>query len=562
MSLRSITRAKIRRSVPLALAGAVWLAAALPGHASDSVLKPTGSGPVPPSACKTPATVISASGFTLVCGKRIPAGIFLGAYLTTSSDDAIDGCAKRCLTSSSCRAFSLEDRDPPAARMCSLFGSVESISDAPASAWVVGMRVDASLTGGKSAGADWDFNYPHGTKFNKPVIVFQPADPGSSTVDAKGTISKSVGGMFTGWGKFASQFNKSVTGFWADNASGPGDKPEVSLTPDMKALQPVYFATDRKRIATAALATSLSDEPVMEMTYGRAIVSIPEKHKIGTVERPKFRFIRLGFEPETDREHFRIKVMDWLERDAFVGELKGAADSLLLFIHGYNVPFADALFKAAQIAYDANFAGSVLVFAWPSAGNPLKYDKDRESADFAAPHLVQTLRLISEEIGKKNVYVVAHSMGNQILVNALKEAALSKIDLSILELVMAAPDIDRKVFESKADQVRAIAKNITLYASAADKALRASGEKSFGTRLGFVGQEGPNIFPGIEVIDVTAVGDDMLGLNHSVATASRAVLDDLGRLIRSITHLPPDLRTPTLKFMPNKTHVRYWLYPP
>ncbi len=422
MSLRSITRSTIRHGVPLA--GAVWLAAVLPGHASDTVLKATGSGPVPPSACRTPATIISASGFTLVCGKRIPAGIFLGAYLAASSDDAIDDCAKRCLASSSCRAFSLEDRDPPATRMCSLFGSVESISDAPASAWVVGMRVDARSAGGKSAGADWDFNWPQGTKFNKPVIVFQPSDLGASTVDAKGTISKSIGGMFTGWGKFASQFDKSMTGFWADNASGPGDKPEVALTPDMKALQPVYFATDRKRIATAALETSLSDEPVMDMTYGRAIVSIPEKHKIGTVERPKFRFIRLGTEPETDREHFRIKAMDWLGRDAFVGELKGAADSLLLFIHGYNVPFADALFKAAQIAYDANFAGSVLVFAWPSAGNLLKYDKDRESADFAAPHLVQTLRLLSEEIGKKNVYVVAHSMGNQILVNALKDAAL------------------------------------------------------------------------------------------------------------------------------------------
>lgn len=571
MSFHTATLATVRRILASACIGAVCLAAVSPGLALDTDVKPAGKGPVPPSACKTPATVLSASGFTLVCGKRIPAGIFLGAYQAAASDEAIDDCAKRCLTNDRCRAFSLDNREAPATRVCSLFGSVESISDAPASAWVVGMRVDAGATGGQSKGADWDLNWPQGTKFNKPIIVFEPKGSGYSWDDAKGTVKNSVGGMFTGWGKFASQFGKSVSGLWGDDAGGPGadrkdvgpaDGREVTLTPDMKALQPVYFATDRKRIAAAALETSLSDEPVMDMTYGRAIVSIPQNHKIGIVERPKFRWIKLGIEPETDRDHFRIKAMDWLERDAFVGELKGASDSLILFIHGYNVPFADALFKAAQIAYDANFAGSVLVFSWPSAGNPLKYDKDRESAEFAAPHLVQTLRMISEEFGRKNVYVVAHSMGNQILVNALKEAALSKTSLSILELVMAAPDVDRKVFESKVDQVRASAKNITLYASAADKALLASGEKSFGTRLGFVGPEGPNIFPGIEVIDVTAVGDDMLGLNHSVATSSRAVLDDLGRLIRSITHLPPDLRTPTLKFMPNKTHVRYWLYPP
>jgi hypothetical protein len=89
-------------------------------------------------------------------------------------------------------------------------------------------------------------------------------------------------------------------------------------------------------------------------------------------------------------------------------------------------------------------------------------------------------------------------------------------------------DIPRVVCSSdrrqhrKAEQIRSVAKNVTLYASAADKALLASGEKSYGTRLGFVGPSGPNIFPGIEVIDVTAVGDDMLGLDHG--TFASAVL--------------------------------------
>jgi hypothetical protein len=210
----------------------------------------------------------------------------------------------------------------------------------------------------------------------------------------------------------------------------------------------------------------------------------------------------------------------------------------------------------------ANFAGTVLVFSWPSAASLVKYDEDRESAEFAVPHLAQTFRLLTDEIGKKNVYIVAHSMGNQVLVNALLQSALSKANLTITELVMAAPDVDKDVFGTKVDQIRTVAKNITLYASAADKALLASGEKSFGTRLGYVGANGPNVFAGIDVIDVTAVGDDMLGLDHGTFSSSRAVLDDLGRLIRSLTHLPPDVRTPTLRFMPDKAHVEYWLYPP
>jgi esterase/lipase superfamily enzyme len=203
----------------------------------------------------------------------------------------------------------------------------------------------------------------------------------------------------------------------------------------------------------------------------------------------------------------------------------------------------------------------VLAFSWPSAGALLRYDEDRESADFAAPDLGQILQMLSAEIGDKKVYVVAHSMGNQVLVGALQQAALSKTDLTINELVMAAPDVDKDVFSRKAEQIRSVAKNVTVYASAADKALLASGEKSYGTRLGFVGPSGPNIFPGIEVIDVTAVGDDMLGLDHGTFASSGAVLADLGRLIRSVSHLEPDIRTPTLALMPDKAHLKYWRYP-
>lgn len=330
----------------------------------------------------------------------------------------------------------------------------------------------------------------------------------------------------------------------------------------MKALQPVFFATDRKPApAGAALEASFTAGRALDVSYGFTVVSIPKNHTIGKVERPKFRWYRLSREAETDADHFRIKGITPLDRAAFVTELKDGPDSVLLFIHGYNVTFADAVFKAAQIAFDANFPGTVLAFSWPSAGEFIKYDKDRESAEFAIPDLVQIFRLLSNEIGKKNVYVVAHSMGNQVLVNALVQSALRRATLTINELVMAAPDVDEDVFARKVDEIRAVASNITVYASAADKALLASGEKSCGTRLGFVGPSGPNIFPGIEVIDVTAVGDDMLGLDHGTFSSSRAVLDDLGHLIRSVTHLKPDARTPELRLMPDQAHVAYWLYP-
>lgn len=530
--------------------------------------------------CKTPSSRPGlVPGFTLLCGKRIPAGAFLGSFLSPT-DDAVGDCVKRCAADSRCRAFSLDAREPPSGRVCTLYGSSDGYIDA--ATWVSGIRLvesSASRVSQVIGGGGGLFNdAPIGSR---PIATASPsATPTPSTAArASPSADGDESPIQRGWRKAAKRPPAA-----ADEAPPPpspvrlppptasvrvapptatlAPSTSVTLTADMKALQPVFFATDRKPApAGAALEASFTAGRALDVSYGVTVVSIPKNHTIGNVERPKFRWFRLSREAETDADHFRIKGITPLDRAAFVTELKDGPDSVLLFIHGYNVPFADAVFKAAQIAFDANFPGTVLAFSWPSAGEFIKYDRDRESAEFAIPDLVQIFRLLSNEIGKKNVYIVAHSMGNQVLVNALVQSALSRATLTINELVMAAPDVDKDVFARKVDEIRSVASNITVYASAADKALLASGEKSCGTRLGFVGPSGPNIFPGIEVIDVTAVGDDMLGLDHGTFSSSRAVLDDLGHLIRSVTHLKPDARTPELRLMPDQAHVAYWLYP-
>jgi esterase/lipase superfamily enzyme len=504
-----------------------------PSLAQDKAANPAGDALVPAAACAATVVTAAASGFSLMCGKRVPAGIFLGSYLSPDADN-IGACIKRCAANDKCVGFSLDNQQPPASRVCTLFGSIESLADAQA--WVTGTSINNPPSGatgtGNSGGGHW---HHHAAK------------------KASGHFAEKLHGR-------AKNITPELNA--APNDSGSGNVP-VALSPDIKGLQPVYFATDRKPVSGAPLEASFGAERTTpnNLSYGSAIVSIPKSHSIGNVERPKFRYLKWSYEAETDADHFRIKAITPLDRAGFVSELEGGADSILLFIHGYNVSFADAVFKAAQIAFDANFPGTVLVFSWPSAGELLKYDYDHDSAEFAVPDLAKVYSLLANEIGKKNVYIVAHSMGNQALVSALELDALTKANLTISELVMAAPDVDKDVFGSKVNQIRTVANNITLYASAADKALLASSKKSFDTRLGFVGPSGPNIFPGVDVIDVTAVGDDMLGLDHSTFSSSRAVLDDLGHLIRSITHLAPDARTPTLKIMQDTAHEQYWLYP-
>ena len=505
------------------------------GLAQDAAVKAAGAGKTaagktaagkaasPIAACQGASSAASAAGFGLMCGKRIPAGLFLGSYVAAAAD-GIGDCLKRCVDNESCTAFSLAAHDAASGPLCTLYGSAERFIDEPAA--VSGVRASGAADSGNDTVRWRHHRHWHGYSHSYSRKGF--------SLDKKGSKTPS-------------------------KCCADGD--QVALTPDMKALQPVYFATDRVPATGAALEASFTAGRAPTMSYGLTIVSIPKTHTIGNVERPQFSYLKWRYQAETDADHFRIKALTPLDRDALVSELADGDDSVLLFVHGYNVTFADAVFKAAQIAFDANFPGSVLVFSWPSAGALLKYDEDRESAEFAAPDLAKIFHLLSKEIGEKKVYIVAHSMGNQVLVNALQQSALSKADLTINELVMAAPDVDKDVFGSKVEDIRSVAKNITVYASAADKALLASGDKSYGTRLGFVGPGGPNIFPGIEIIDVTAVGDDMLGLDHGTFSSSRAVLDDLGHLIRSVSHLEPDIRTPTLRLMPDKAHLQYWLYP-
>jgi esterase/lipase superfamily enzyme len=559
------------------LAIMLGLTLAVAGSDFACATDPTPASSVPAGFCKAPTRPALASGFVLLCGKRMPAGVFLGSFLSPA-DDPINDCVKRCTADNECKAFSLDGRDMPNGRVCTLFGSQEGVTDA--TAWVSGIRLPDN-----DAGRRAEILRRYGGRVNSAAIsnridtgpALVPVDEPSTANPPTSDTAPKTNHSYHYARKAAKRPpatasegepppERPPTSAEAQPPAPPPPAPPVANTVsavvDTSTLQPVYFATDRTPGAPGApLEVSFVAGWTPTISYGLTLVNIPKTHKIGEVERPKFNYFLWRYSAATDADDFRIKALKPLDRATFVTDLQAGPDSVLLFVHGYNVKFADAVFKAAQIAYDANFPGSVLVFSWPSAGEVIMYDQDQTNAQAAVPHLAEIFRLLSKEIGKKNVYIVAHSMGNQVLVNALVQSALGNAGITVNELVMTAPDVPLNVFQSEFDQIRSVATNITLYASAADKALLVSMEKSQMPRLGFVGSTGPNIFPGIDTIDVTAVGDDMLGLDHSTFSTSRAVIDDLGRLIRSPTHLKPDMRTPELRLTTEAANLQYWLYP-
>ena len=127
---------------------------------------------------------------------------------------------------------------------------------------------------------------------------------------------------------------------------------------------------------------------------------------------------------------------------------------------------------------------------------------------------------------------------------------------------MAAPDVDSITYVKETREIKSIAGNMTMYASSADKALRVSGAKAGAIRAGYIGPDGqPNLCEGVETIDVTAVGEDMLRINHDTSSTSRMVLEDIGRLISSDVHNLPDQRIKILKSKLSKEQMKYWYYP-
>ena len=51
----------------------------------------------------------------------------------------------------------------------------------------------------------------------------------------------------------------------------------------------------------------------------------------------------------------------------------------LVFVHGYNNTFSDAVYRFAQIRTDFGVTAPGVVYSWPSAGDPRGYAYDRDS---------------------------------------------------------------------------------------------------------------------------------------------------------------------------------------
>ncbi len=358
-----------------------------------------------------------------------------------------------------------------------------------------------------------------------------------------------------------------------------GEASPPILTKDYREIG-VLFGTTRLREPDRTKAkrqiATFSGEEGKGLTLGRAIVTVPIEREIGSIPRPDIDliFTSISLRSEDPKRDFTIAAVDALEHDAFVEYMKKQVEisktfshQAFLFIHGFNVSFEDALFRTAQIAQDIGFDGPIVSYSWPSRGAMLDYKHDVDTAKSSRDGLLQLLSIIAEETGVEKVNVIAHSMGNDPLLEVLSSqgaiigAGGKTPNLKLNEILLAAPDVGRRSFEQlTAKFVGLPHAGVTLYASANDKAMVAAKRISDGIiRAGDVpARIGPEIVAGVDTIDVSDASTEFFGLNHSAFAERAHLVEDIRLLFAQGTH-PPDARIAIFKST-GVSPKQYWRY--
>lgn len=253
---------------------------------------------------------------------------------------------------------------------------------------------------------------------------------------------------------------------------------------------PLLAVTTRKR-STADVGEMFSGERAEETSYVAITVSIPPdaNRQIGQVQWPES-------VPGDPGRHFVTVSANHLDRRAFKVALSAAAKQsrlrrVLVFVHGFNNRFDEAVYRFAQIVHDSKSPATPVLFTWPSRGDVKlsSYAYDRESANYSRDALEDLLDVLARDPSVAEINIVAHSMGNWLTLEALRGRAIRAAGLAdrsgripdkvaaadkVKNAFLVAPDVDVDVFRTQIRRMGSFRPHFLLFVSQDDKALGLS----------------------------------------------------------------------------------------
>lgn len=313
-----------------------------------------------------------------------------------------------------------------------------------------------------------------------------------------------------------------------------GSKAGVAIGDAESAEVRVFYATNRSPANDGRQAPYYTSVSQFGESYvmGTALVTIPREHRLGELEAPAI--YRLEFKPNPEK-HVILKTVSPESAKNVFDEIRKKAyeqkqHEAFVFIHGFNVPFEDAVRRTAQISYDLGFGGAPISFSWPSQGSTLAYLRDVTTADASAAALRAFLSDLAKQSGATTIHLFAHSMGNRVLARAL-ETMKDAPQPRFREIALLAPDMDAELLRQMAAAIRSRASRVTLYSSSNDDALALSSKLAGRPRAG----QRVQVIPGIDSIDASPAKTSILDFSHSYFGDSSSVLGDLYRLLQGQT---------------------------
>jgi len=267
-------------------------------------------------------------------------------------------------------------------------------------------------------------------------------------------------------------------------------------------LTTVYFATDRKLDGPAEDWTSYGttirapSDPTA-ITYAVAFVDNTDLTADTTGAIQQIRDVQQG--------GFSQSAMD---------DLSAPGRNLLVFIHGFDNSFENAVTRAAfnrEWFAQSNLPGAdatVVAFSWPSLGRLLDlplpwgdYQRDQMMAGQSALHLMTFFANLEPIVRRaraagSRVFLLAHSMGNWALQAAVESwFSHGNGDVPLFdEAFLAAADERYDSFDfpepGRLSAVHRLAARISIYFSAVDAVLAVSMAINLGAKR--LGQDGPH----------------------------------------------------------------------
>ena len=290
----------------------------------------------------------------------------------------------------------------------------------------------------------------------------------------------------------------------------------------------IFIATTRALDANPAIM--YSGERSDEIGLARISVSVPPNHVPGKIERPN------SLPPDPRTEFTVLDPVTYTDERAFLEGLRSelatrrkGERNVLLFVHGFNTTLPAAALRVAQFVEDTGYSGVPVLFSWASRGKVFDYVYDLNSALHARDDLIKTARLLAQTEAE-GFDIVAHSMGNFLTVEAMRQAKLEgRFNTSgrLRNIILASPDIDIDVFKKQIAPFPKKNRRFYVLISEDDKALSLSRRIAGG--INRVGDASADELAelGATVIDLSQVNDKS-SLNHAKFADSPEVVQLIG----------------------------------